>query len=283
MFEQVPESTAWYHSWPLVLAATVVFPPLGLVLLWTRRGTDMQLKVLGSLAVVLLCAGYAYALFGTGRSPGAPKGTTRSLSATARRSASSRRRPEVAQATAQAADPNAAAAQASPGAETPPGSRRSPPPPARRSPPPLQPPVNPLRLPPGRRPRAATTGRTSAALRATVATKSRRSRPNWARYRPRETLEPAHRRRLRLVRRRRRHRLHHRAAARAGDGRRLPRRYGARAVDARLERRVTGTRPATARARRRRGTRGESTRSARSADCAASTPRPASPSGRKTS
>ncbi|HEX6623683.1 MAG TPA: PQQ-binding-like beta-propeller repeat protein [Pyrinomonadaceae bacterium] len=115
MFEQVPESTAWYHSWPVVLAATVVFPPLGLVLLWTRRGTDMQLKVLGSLAVVLLCAGYAYALLGPRRSAN----TEGHYTELERHREAQRQQPpppEVAQATATAADPNAAA-QASPGAD----------------------------------------------------------------------------------------------------------------------------------------------------------------------
>lgn len=115
MFEQVPESTAWYQSWPVVLAAAVIFPPLGLVLLWARRGTDMQVKMLGSFAVVLLCAGYVYFLFGSRRSP-SEEARYNELE---RHRAAQRQQPpppEVAQAV-QGTDPNAAAAQASPGAD----------------------------------------------------------------------------------------------------------------------------------------------------------------------
>ena len=69
-------------------------------------------------------------------------------------------------------------------------------------------------------------------------------------------LEAAGRRRLRVVRHRRRPRLHHRAARAAGNRRGLRRRHRPRAVDQRVDRgvpRVDGRRPA--RARRRSGTR----------------------------
>jgi outer membrane protein assembly factor BamB len=62
MSEETERRTPWYHSWPVVLAACVVAPPLGLVLLLTRP--EPAFKVLGSLLVLLLGGVYAYALFG---------------------------------------------------------------------------------------------------------------------------------------------------------------------------------------------------------------------------
>ena len=67
MFDQVPETSPWYRSWPVIVAASVVFPPLGLLLIWIRPRTDMQVRVLGSLAIVLLSVGYSYFLFGARR------------------------------------------------------------------------------------------------------------------------------------------------------------------------------------------------------------------------
>lgn len=68
MFEETQSQeprrpTPWYHSWPFVLAACVVAPPVGLLLLLTRPGHEF--KVLGSILVLVLGATYAYLLFGT--------------------------------------------------------------------------------------------------------------------------------------------------------------------------------------------------------------------------
>ena len=63
--ETTERRTPWYHSWPVVLAACVVAPPVGLVLLLTRPGHEF--KVLGAILVLVLGATYAYLLFGTRR------------------------------------------------------------------------------------------------------------------------------------------------------------------------------------------------------------------------
>ncbi|MET0646020.1 MAG: PQQ-binding-like beta-propeller repeat protein [Pyrinomonadaceae bacterium] len=62
MNEETERRTPWYHSWPVVLVACVVAPPLGLLLLLTRPGHAF--KVLGSVLVVVLGATYAYLIFG---------------------------------------------------------------------------------------------------------------------------------------------------------------------------------------------------------------------------
>jgi outer membrane protein assembly factor BamB len=49
------------------LASSVLLPPLGLVLLWTRRDTKLHLKALASLVLVLLGAVYFYLFFGASR------------------------------------------------------------------------------------------------------------------------------------------------------------------------------------------------------------------------
>ncbi|HEX8502653.1 MAG TPA: PQQ-binding-like beta-propeller repeat protein [Pyrinomonadaceae bacterium] len=63
--DEARERTPWYHSWPVVLAACVLAPPLGLVLLLTRPGHEF--KVLGAMLVLVLGATYAYLLFGPRR------------------------------------------------------------------------------------------------------------------------------------------------------------------------------------------------------------------------
>lgn len=116
MFEQVPESTVWYRSWPVILAAAVVLPPLGLVMLWMRRGTDMQVRILGSLAIILLSTAYVYLLVGTRRDAASEE----HYAALERHRAAQREQAPPAETQTQAtpADANAAAAaQASPGVE----------------------------------------------------------------------------------------------------------------------------------------------------------------------
>ena len=46
--DETQRPTPWYHSWPVVLAAVVVLPPLGLVLLLTRREPAVQGARLGA-------------------------------------------------------------------------------------------------------------------------------------------------------------------------------------------------------------------------------------------
>jgi outer membrane protein assembly factor BamB len=57
MFEQ-QEATPWYRSLVGVVAASVILPPLGLLLLWIRRDTGLRSKILGSICIAVLGAGY---------------------------------------------------------------------------------------------------------------------------------------------------------------------------------------------------------------------------------
>ena len=59
-------SRPWHQSWPLLLAASVLLPPVGLVLLLTRRDLDAPVKALGSLLVVLVGGLYVFLIFGAG-------------------------------------------------------------------------------------------------------------------------------------------------------------------------------------------------------------------------
>ncbi len=59
MFEQ-QESTPWYRSVTVLIVASILLPPLGLVLLWTRSDLDTRRKALGSLCLVAFIAGYIF-------------------------------------------------------------------------------------------------------------------------------------------------------------------------------------------------------------------------------
>jgi outer membrane protein assembly factor BamB len=68
MFAQ--ETTPWYRTTMALFVSSVLMPPLGLALLWIRRDADMLKKVLGSLCIVALGAGYLYLVFGVMRRGG---------------------------------------------------------------------------------------------------------------------------------------------------------------------------------------------------------------------
>jgi outer membrane protein assembly factor BamB len=57
MFES-QESTPWHQSITSLVAAALLLPPVGLVLLWMRRQTPNKTKLVASLGIVLLSAGY---------------------------------------------------------------------------------------------------------------------------------------------------------------------------------------------------------------------------------
>lgn len=59
MFES-QQSTPWHQSITSLIAAALLLPPVGLVLLWARRQTPMRTKLVGSLGIVLLGAGYFF-------------------------------------------------------------------------------------------------------------------------------------------------------------------------------------------------------------------------------
>lgn len=56
MFEQETQ-TPWHRSIPVIIAACILLPPVGLVLLWLRPGKAIR-KVIGTLALVLISIGY---------------------------------------------------------------------------------------------------------------------------------------------------------------------------------------------------------------------------------
>jgi outer membrane protein assembly factor BamB len=59
-----PASRPWPRS-PLVIAASaIVFPPLGLVLLWLRPGTRILRKILLSVTIVILAFGELFTIYG---------------------------------------------------------------------------------------------------------------------------------------------------------------------------------------------------------------------------
>ena len=58
------DSEPWYRSLPALLLASVLLPPLGLILLWSNPKTARQAKLLGSLCIALLGAGYLFVLVG---------------------------------------------------------------------------------------------------------------------------------------------------------------------------------------------------------------------------
>lgn len=70
------ESTAaatrrpWYQSNAALVATSILLPPVGLVLLWQRRDITAQKRVLASLCIVALTAGYVYLLVGRRGSSG---------------------------------------------------------------------------------------------------------------------------------------------------------------------------------------------------------------------
>ncbi len=63
MFEQ-EETAPWYKSTTALIVSSLITPPLGIVLLWIRSGVDVRKKVLGSICLTVLAAGYLYLAFG---------------------------------------------------------------------------------------------------------------------------------------------------------------------------------------------------------------------------
>ena len=62
--------TPWHQSNAALAAASILLPPVGLVLLWQRRDITAQKRVLASLCIVALGAGYIYMLVGPRASSG---------------------------------------------------------------------------------------------------------------------------------------------------------------------------------------------------------------------
>lgn len=62
--EETAATTAkpWYQTGAALVIASVVLPPLGLLMLWRRRDVAAQTRILASLCIVALGAGYLYLL-----------------------------------------------------------------------------------------------------------------------------------------------------------------------------------------------------------------------------
>lgn len=57
-------STPWHRSLSSLLLASVLLPPSGLILLWTRQGAGILRKIFGSLAIAALGVAYLFLFFG---------------------------------------------------------------------------------------------------------------------------------------------------------------------------------------------------------------------------
>ena len=55
------ESTPWYRSIAGVVGLSILLPPAGLALLWLRRESSTKTKLLATLGIVVLSAGYLFA------------------------------------------------------------------------------------------------------------------------------------------------------------------------------------------------------------------------------
>lgn len=58
------EKAAWYRSGAALVAASLLFPPAGLVLLWMRRGTGVLRKALGSLVIAAIGVAHLFLFYG---------------------------------------------------------------------------------------------------------------------------------------------------------------------------------------------------------------------------
>jgi outer membrane protein assembly factor BamB len=60
--EETKARRPWYLSGATLIVASILLPPLGLVLLWSRRGLTTRQRILASLCIVALGSGYLYLL-----------------------------------------------------------------------------------------------------------------------------------------------------------------------------------------------------------------------------
>lgn len=61
--ESTSTAAPWYRSLTVGILAAILLPPVGLILLWTRK-VEFTKKVAGSLAIIVLGAAYCFLLFG---------------------------------------------------------------------------------------------------------------------------------------------------------------------------------------------------------------------------
>ena len=63
MFE-TEESRPWHQTLPGLIMASVLLPPVGIVLLWMRRGSPLFAKALGTVGLIVLAAAYVFVFNG---------------------------------------------------------------------------------------------------------------------------------------------------------------------------------------------------------------------------
>src|SRR4030095_16612191 len=73
MLESFQPSPPWYQSWAVIILASILLPPLGLILLWMRPDTETGKKVFGSLGLAALSAPYTFFVCGGGMLRGRPE------------------------------------------------------------------------------------------------------------------------------------------------------------------------------------------------------------------
>jgi outer membrane protein assembly factor BamB len=69
MTDQAETAPPWFRAWPVLLAASVLLPPVGVILLLTDRRLDAPVKALGSVLILLLGGLYAFLLLGSNDAP----------------------------------------------------------------------------------------------------------------------------------------------------------------------------------------------------------------------
>src|SRR6185369_10004554 len=62
--EPLVAPTPWHQSLKVVIAAAILLPPVGLVLLWLRGDTETGKKIFGSLGILALGAAYFFLFSG---------------------------------------------------------------------------------------------------------------------------------------------------------------------------------------------------------------------------
>jgi outer membrane protein assembly factor BamB len=113
MFQQ-QESRPWYQTLPGLIAVCVLLPPVGIFLLWKRRGSPIFAKAVVTVALIVLSAGYVFLFNGWRRSR---ENEAHYSELEQHRAQQQQQSSAVAQQPAQAVAPTANAA-ASPGAES---------------------------------------------------------------------------------------------------------------------------------------------------------------------
>ena len=64
--ESAPKSAPWHQSMTVLMIATLLLPPLGLVMLWMRKDSGIGKKIFASFAILALVASYLFFAYSHG-------------------------------------------------------------------------------------------------------------------------------------------------------------------------------------------------------------------------